>query len=550
MPIEQIRNFLMIALAIVVFLIWQAWQQDYSQRPVPVAADATQATRSEPAPPADVPIAPTLDKDQPRATTVDPAASATPGKVLQVRTDIFSVGINLNGGSLETLDLTAFGASAKQPELPFTLLNNQPPDIFMVQSGLLGPGNAPSHRVDFTAERDNFRMAEGEKQLVVPLRWRSGDGVEVTKRYIFTRGSYVIGLEFEIRNNSASAWKTRLYGQIQRAEVPNEGGLFRTYTYTGGVISHAEKPYDKIKFGDMRDADLGVTYKGGWVAMIQHYFAGALIPDPQAENYYYSKALANSRYVLGVMTPSQTIPAGETSTLSLKIYTGPKDQDNMKTVAPYLERTVDYGWLWFIAEPIFWALQAIHGVLGNWGFSIIVLTMFIKLLFFKLSAASYKSMANMRKLQPRIVQLRERYSSDKTRMNQAMMELYKTEKINPLGGCLPIVVQIPVFISLYWVLLESVELRQSPFILWIQDLSSYDPFFVLPLLMGASMFIQQRLNPAPPDPMQAKIMMALPIVFTFLFLFFPSGLVLYWFVNNLLSIAQQWVITRKIVGTA
>jgi YidC/Oxa1 family membrane protein insertase len=298
----------------------------------------------------------------------------------------------------------------------------------------------------------------------------------------------------------------------------------------------------------MSDANLDVSHTGGWVAMIQHYFVGAFVPDSKAQNYYYSKALANSRYVLGVMVPSKTIAPGESGTLGLKIYTGPKDQDRMEALAPYLQRTVDYGWLWFIAEPIFWSLRAIHGVLGNWGFAIILLTMIIKLLFFKLSAASYKSMANMRRLQPRIVQLRERYGSDKARVNQAMMELYKTEKINPLGGCLPIVVQIPVFISLYWVLLESVELRQQPFIFWLQDLSGHDPYFILPLLMGASMFVQQRLNPAPPDPMQAKIMMALPVVFTFMFLFFPSGLVLYWFVNNLLSIAQQWVITRKIVG--
>ncbi len=547
MPIEQIRNFLMIALALIVFLIWQAWQQDYGEKSTP--GDAPGVTGTAPVRPADVPDVPTLE--QPQGTIASPgsASSSTPTKMLPVRTDIFAAGINLNGGNMETLNLLAFGASPEQPELPFVLLNNQPPEIFMLQSGLLGPKNAPSHRVDFTADREDYRMAEGEKQLVVPLRWRSDDGVEVIKRYIFTRGSYAIDLEFEIRNNSNTAWETRMYGQFQRAEVPNEGGLFRTYTYTGGVISQPDKPYDKIKFGDMRDANLDVSYKGGWVAMIQHYFAGAWIPDPQADNYYYSKALANSRYVLGVMTPSQNIPAGETRKVSLKIYTGPKDQDNMKALAPYLERTVDYGWLWFIAEPIFWSLQAIQGVLGNWGFSIIALTMIIKLLFFKLSAASYKSMANMRKLQPRIVQLRERYGSDKTRMNQAMMELYKTEKINPLGGCLPIVVQIPVFISLYWVLLESVELRQSPFIFWINDLSGYDPYFVLPLLMGASMFVQQRLNPAPPDPMQAKIMMALPIVFTFLFLFFPSGLVLYWFVNNLLSIAQQWVITKKIVGT-
>jgi YidC/Oxa1 family membrane protein insertase len=272
------------------------------------------------------------------------------------------------------------------------------------------------------------------------------------------------------------------------------------------------------------------------------------VPGAESKNYYYSKAVAEDRYVLGVMTPPVSVAAGDTGNVELTLYAGPKIQERLKAVAPNLERTVDYGWLWLIAEPLFWLLQWIYGFVGNWGFAIIVLTLLIKLAFFHLSAASYKSMARMRKLQPRIMEMRDRFAGDKQKLNQAMMELYKKEKINPLGGCLPILVQIPVFIALYWVLLESVALRQAPFILWIHDLSVHDPFFVLPLLMGATMFAQQKLNPAPPDPMQARIMMALPFVFTFLFLFFPSGLVLYWFINNLLSIAQQYVITKKIVG--
>jgi YidC/Oxa1 family membrane protein insertase len=330
--------------------------------------------------------------------------------------------------------------------------------------------------------------------------------------------------------------------------VEATGGLFRTYTYTGGVISGPDKPYDKIDFSDMRDADLKRSQTGGWIAMIQHYFTGAWVPSPEERNYYYSKAVANDRFVLGVMTPPLSVAPGGTGSVKLTLYAGPKVQQRLKALAPNLERTVDYGWLWLIAEPIFWMLEWIHGVIGNWGFSIIALTMLIKLAFFHLSATSYKSMARMRKLQPRVMDLRDRFSGDKAKLNQAMMELYKKEKINPLGGCLPILVQIPVFISLYWVLLESVALRQAPFILWIHDLSVHDPFFVLPVLMGITMLAQQRLNPAPPDPMQARIMMALPFVFTFLFLFFPAGLVLYWFINNLLSIIQQWVITKKIVG--
>jgi YidC/Oxa1 family membrane protein insertase len=340
-----------------------------------------------------------------------------------------------------------------------------------------------------------------------------------------------------------------MYGQFQRSEVARQGGLFRTYTYTGGVISGEEKPYEKIDFSDMRDVDLKRSETGGWIAMIQHYFTSAWVPSAEARNYYYSKAVAEDRFVLGVMTPEVSLAPQASGDVLLKLYAGPKVQERLKALSPHLERTVDYGWLWFIAEPLFWLLTWLHGFIGNWGFSIIILTMLIKLAFFHLSAASYKSMARMRKLQPRVMDLRDRFAGDKQKLNQAMMELYKKEKINPLGGCLPILVQIPVFISLYWVLLESVSLRQAPFILWIHDLSVHDPYFVLPLLMGITMFAQQKLNPAPPDPMQARIMMALPFVFTFLFLFFPSGLVLYWFVNNLLSIAQQWVITRKIVGT-
>jgi len=290
------------------------------------------------------------------------------------------------------------------------------------------------------------------------------------------------------------------------------------------------------------------TVSGGWVAMIQHYFVGAWLPGQDRLNHYYSKALADGRYVMGVVGPEQAVAPGATARFDMRTFIGPKDQDRMSAAAPNLERTVDYGWLFLIAEPIFWLLQFIHEYVGNWGWSIVILTLLIKLAFFHLSATSYKSMARMRKLTPRMQALRERYGDDRQKLNQAMMEIYKTEKINPLGGCLPILVQIPVFISLYWVLLESVELRQAPFMLWIQDLSVHDPYFVLPLLMGATMFIQQKLNPPPPDPIQAKVMMALPFVFTFFFLFFPAGLVLYWFVNNVLSIAQQWVITRKIVG--
>ncbi len=561
MPIEQLRNVLVIGLVLCGFLIWQAWQEDYGPRPVPQdpAAPAGVAATDAPAPgqtakqDGDVPAAPAPSgepaPDVPAAPGQVPVeATAAAGNTVRVRTDLLDVVIDTTGGTLRELRLLEFGQSTDRRDVPFTLLSATGPDVFLVQSGLVGAEDAPTHRSEFTSGRESYVLEDGQDELVVPLSWRSQSGVEVIKRYVFSRDRYVIHVEHEVRNAAGKPWSGRMYGQLQRSRVERSGGLFQTYTYTGGVISSAEKPYQKLDFDDLAGQDVNTSHRGGWVAMIQHYFAGAVVPPQDAENIYYSKSLASARYVLGVMGPAQTIAPGAAASFAMDIYTGPKVQERMESVAPYLERTVDYGWLWFIAEPLFYALRWIHGFVANWGFAIILLTCVIKLLFFHLSAASYKSMARMRKLQPRIMQLRERYGSDKARMNQAMMELYKTEKINPLGGCLPILVQIPVFISLYWVLLESVELRQSPFILWIDDLSEHDPYFVLPLLMGASMFVQQKLNPAPPDPVQAKIMMMLPIVFTFLFLFFPSGLVLYWFVNNILSIAQQWVITRKIVG--
>ena len=318
------------------------------------------------------------------------------------------------------------------------------------------------------------------------------------------------------------------------------------YTYTGGAIYTQENKYEKISFEKMEENALSLEVKGGWVAMLQHYFIGAWVPPTEQTDHFYTNVLPGQRYVLGAYTPSVNLAAGGSHIFSSGFVAGPKLQHELEAIAPGLELTVDYGWLTVVAKPIFWLLGKIHGVLGNWGWSIIVLTLIIKLLFYKLSETSYKSMANMRKMTPRIQALKDRYGDDKQRLNQAMMEMYKKEKINPLGGCLPIVVQIPVFIALYWVLLESVELRQAPWIFWIKDLSIKDPFYVLPLIMGISMFIQQKLNPAPPDPMQAKIMMSLPFVFTVFFAFFPSGLVLYWVTNNILSITQQWVITRKI----
>jgi YidC/Oxa1 family membrane protein insertase len=548
-PIEQIRSLLLIALAVVLFLLWQAWQHDYGPKPQQPTPPATAQQQKPPAGtevPSGVPEVPSVPGETPSAPQPAPTAAEHP--MIHVHTDVLDVEIDPKGGTLRQANLLDYPVSTQQPQTPVRLLNDTPGDLFLGESGLVGAAAAPNHHTLFTAERTDYQLAPGEDTLQVPLHWSSPSGVTVTKVYTFHRNSYVIDVSHRVRNDSTTPWSGRMYAQFERKPPPGQKhGLFHIYTYTGGVISTQDKAYEKISFDTMAEHPVERDTKDGWVAMIQQYFAGAWVPDREATNHYYSKALPQQRYVLGVMSSAHTIAPGSSGRLDMTLYVGPKVQSRLAAVAPHLERIIDYGWLWFISEPLFWLLQKIHWLLGNWGWSIVVLTFLIKLVFFPLSATSYKSMARMRRLQPRIQALRERYGSDKQRMNQAMMQIYKEEKINPLGGCLPIVVQIPVFIALYWVLVESVELRQAHFLLWINDLSRNDPYFVLPILMGIAMFIQQRLNPAPPDPMQAKIMMALPVVFTFFFLFFPAGLVLYWLVNNVLSIAQQWYITRRIV---
>ena len=555
MAIEQIRMILIIALCVVSFLLWDAWQRDYGPRPPPPASTEQPArdagSGGSTSPGVDVPQAPRAVQTETTATPSleDVAGASGHGRKIRVVTDVLEVEIDTLGGTIAGVDLRSFPVSNDLPNEPFRLLDDADPvRFFIAQSGLTGPRSAPNHHAQYESDADVYELADGMEYIDVPLRWRSEDGVEVTRTYRFARDNYVVKIRVDVANRGEEAWQGALYGQLQRGEPESPGGLFRTYTYTGGILSGPEKPYEKVDFSDMASQDVDREATGGWVAMIQHYFAAAWIPGSEDTNHYYSKSLPNGRFAIGVVGPVGVVSPGSIGGFSLAMYVGPKIQERMQDVAPHLERTVDYGWLWLIAEPLFWLLSWIHGFVGNWGWSIIILTFLIKLAFFQLSATSYKSMARMRKLQPRITALRERYGADKQRMNQAMMELYRQEKINPLGGCLPILVQIPVFIALYWVLLESVELRQASFIGWLDDLSLHDPYFVLPVAMGVTMLIQQRLNPTPPDPMQAKIMMALPFVFTFFFLFFPSGLVLYWFVNNMLSIIQQWVITKKIVG--
>jgi YidC/Oxa1 family membrane protein insertase len=559
---DNLRLMLLFSLAVVLVLIYQAWEHDYGQARQPVAQEPVAAPASAPDQsqiPEGVPDAATsvaAATPVPALTDVKAgtqgAGAASPLAPISVETDVLRLEISPRGGTVASLWLKGYPIDPAHPEDKFRLFKPETPNMFIAQSGLLGtdPQAVPTHEAIFTSSQTSYSLGGREDTLVVELTWGQPAGVQVIKRYHFERGSYLVRMTQEVRNGTAADLTVRAYSQFQRTELhdPNEARF--VYTYTGGAYYSPEQKYKKVGFDEMRKERLNIGVTDGWLAMMQHYFVSAWVPPRGQSDTFYTNVLADSRYIIGKYSPAVSLAPGASHGFEDSLYVGPKLPDTLATVAPGLELTVDYGKLAFIAQPIHWVLSKIHAVVGNWGWAIIILTILIKAIFYPLSEASYKSMAHMRQVAPRMQALKDRYGDDKERLNQAMMELYKKEKINPLGGCLPIVIQIPVFIALYWVLLESVELRQAPFALWIQNLTAPDPYYVLPLLMGVSMFIQQKLNPQPPDPIQAKVMMALPFVFTVFFAFFPAGLVLYWTVNNVLSIAQQWHITRKIERAA
>jgi YidC/Oxa1 family membrane protein insertase len=553
---DNLRLILLLSLGVVLFLIYQAWMEDYGR--IPQAPVTTASEQPLSAPTGDDSEQPALPSDAPNAPPAMPVAATgqsgdtgdtgKAAEIITVETDVVKAEISTRGGTLQALWLKKYAEIAGQPDKPLQLLKPNDPNMFIVQSGLLGAADSglPTHNALFSADRTAYTLADGDDAVQVTLVWTGEDGLVVTKRYRFERGSYLIHTEQRVDNGSDSAVALRNYDQLQRTDLidPNKSRFVNTYT--GAVYYGPETKYKRESFDAMAKEPLDLAVTGGWIAMIQHYFMAAWIPEADQEQTFYTKVVGGDRYIIGQYSPSVTVAPGGSQSFETRLFVGPKLQDRLDTIAPGLELAVDYGWLTVLAKPIFWLMEAIYGLVGNWGWAIIILTILIKLAFYKLSEASYKSMAHMRQVAPRLKALKDRYGDDKERLNQAMMELYKKEKINPLGGCLPILVQIPVFIALYWVLLESVELRHAPFMLWIDNLTAPDPWFVLPVIMGVSMFVQQKLNPPPPDPMQEKIFMALPFVFTVFFAFFPAGLVLYWTVNQLLSIAQQWYITRQI----
>ncbi|WP_431024743.1 membrane protein insertase YidC [Halomonas sp. H5] len=541
------RLLLLIPLAVLAYLLVVQWNQDYGQAAPEPDAPAITQTGDAVAPSEDglaVPAAPraeAIDGEMPEATT----ERGSSRELIAVITDVLDLRIDPQGGDIVYAALPQHRLSLDS-ERPFVLLSDSQGRSYVAKSGLQLEGH--QGRIHFTPEETEYRLAEDEDRLEVDMR-AEVNGVEVIKRFTFERDSYAVDVSYHLANQGETPISARFIGQLARDNSPDptSGVAMGMKSYLGAAFSTPESRYEKVDFEDIQNGNFAnQDAQGGWVAIIQHYFVTAWAPDQEQQNLYYATTDSRDRNVAAFAGPSQTLASQGEATLGATLYLGPKVQERMEAIAPNLELTVDFGWLWFLANPLFWLLDKIHDVLGNWGWSIVVLTLFVKLVMWPLSAKAYKSMARMRKLGPEMQRLKELYGDDRQKMSQEMMKFYQKEKINPLGGCLPILVQMPVFIALYWMLLESVELRHAPFMFWIQDLSMKDPFFILPILMGASMFVQQMLNPAPPDPMQAKIMKMLPIVFTFFFLWFPAGLVIYWVVNNITSIAQQYVITRKI----
>ncbi|MDG9884527.1 membrane protein insertase YidC [Pseudomonas putida CSV86] len=544
------RTILIAALAIVSYVMVLKWNQDYGQAALPnqTAASSTIAPSLP-----DSTGAGNTNADIPSVNAEAPAEQAPVAvskDLIRVKTDVLDLAIDPTGGDIVQLTLPKYPRRQDHPEIPFQLFDNGGERVYLAQSGLIGangPDSRAAGRPIYAAEQKSYQLADGQDQLVVDLKF-SDAGVNYIKRFTLKRGEYDLKVSYLIDNQSGQPWTGNMFGQLKRdaSSDPSSSTATGTATYLGAALWTSSEPYKKVSMKDMDKGNLKENVNGGWVAWLQHYFVTAWIPEKSDNNFVQTRKDSQGNYIIGYNGPALNVAAGAKAETSSTLYAGPKIQSKLKELSPGLELTVDYGILWFIAQPIFWLLQHIHSLLGNWGWSIIVLTMLIKGLFFPLSAASYRSMARMRAVAPRLAQLKEQFGDDRQKMSQAMMELYKKEKINPLGGCLPILVQMPVFLSLYWVLLESVEMRQAPWMFWITDLSIKDPFFILPIIMGATMFIQQQLNPTPPDPMQAKVMKMMPIIFTFFFLWFPAGLVLYWVVNNCLSIAQQWYITRSI----
>jgi YidC/Oxa1 family membrane protein insertase len=547
--VDNQRLILLLVFFFSIFMLWEGWQKhDLPKQPAGAQQSesgvASQAPGVSPAP------TPTTTLSSAASPSAVPLPAQTevmaPGKKALIRTDLYVAEISSIGGDLVRLELIKHKATEDKSR-NFVLMEVSAERTYLAQTGLIGEG-LPNHKTEFSLEPGSYELKPGMDKLEFRLAAPETNGLKISKIFTFHRGSYLIDVGYEIANQGQAPLSAHAYYQLTRDGKVPEASMTNIATFTGPAIFTDEGKFQKISFEDIEKGKAKHVQKAsdGWLAMVQHYFVAGWAPQGKDEREFYMRKVADNLYSAGVILPVGTVSPGQTVRVDAPLYAGPQEQAKLEKVAPGFDLVVDYGWLTVIASPIYWLLELIHRFVGNWGWAIILLTVLIKAAFFPLSAASYRSMAKMKLVTPKMMKIKEQFSSDRSRMNQEMMELYRKEKINPLGGCLPILVQIPVFIALYWVLLGSVEMRHAPWMLWIEDLSSKDPYFVLPVLMGASMLIQMKLNPTPQDPIQAKVMMAMPIIFTFMFLWFPSGLVLYWTINNILSIAQQWQITRQI----
>ncbi len=539
---ESQRSFLIIGLALVTFLLWQAWQKDYGPQPInPVQQEQTQQANQG---------VPSFDEaqseDVPTSDSV-PAAQAiaqtqNTNRIIEVKTDTLDVRIDLLGGDVISANLIKFPVTQGSDE-PYSLLRSGM-GLYVAQSGLIGkqgPDASATGRPVYTAQQSAYQL-NGDT-LVVPLTWKNSQGLSITKTFTFTQGHYDVNVSYDVQNATSTAANVQPYAQLKQVmDFEDDGNMFMP-TYRGAAFSTEDDRYDKYSFDEIEDENLRKTTKAGWVGMLEHYFVSAWVPSQEQTNTLYSRNINNQFAVIGVLSPAETINAGETKTIASTLYMGPKDQDNLAKIARGLDLTVDYGILFWISQPLFSLLTFLHSLVNNWGIAIILITIVVKGAMYWLTKKQYESMARMRNLAPKMQQLKDRFGDDRQKMSQAMMELYRKEKVNPMGGCLPLLLQMPIFLALYWVLMESVELRHADFVLWITDLSTKDPYFVLPVLTGASMYLLQKLQPTTiTDPMQQKIMQWMPVMMSVFFLWFPAGLVLYWLVSNVITLVQAKMI--------
>lgn len=535
---SNLRMVLYVTAAALMFIIWQRWQT--------VNAPAMQAAN-------DVPVAEQTSADIPSSSTQTanlPSGVSSQdleqGGVVTVKTDTMTLKIALQGATIIEADLMDYPAKVGE-DTPLAILRETNPGRSLLQSGLVGQNgsHAPDHLQNWQSAQKEYVLADGADSLSVPFVWQSEDGIRVEKVFTFKRGAYDFDLKQTLHNQSDKSWQGFAYEQVLFGQAVGKKGFGSVGTFTGGVMSTPDDRYQKIDLSDIAKNQMNKQEaKEGWIAMMQHYFLAAIIPST-SPSYFYTRANQQGDHFIGTQTANVTVGAGNSHVFSSQIYVGPKIAKNLKKVAPYLDKTIDYGWLFMISDVMFGILEMIHSIVKNWGWSIVLMTLLIKGLFFVPSAWAYKSMAKMRALQPELAALKDRYGDDRQGMSQAMMKLYKDNKVNPASGCLPMLLQIPFFIAFYWVLAESVQLRQAAWIGWIHDLSVMDPYFILPIINAGLMFLQQKLNPPPPDPMQAKVMMMMPIIFGVMFMWFPSGLVLYWTVSNAFSIVQQSIMNKR-----